>query len=276
MILRNRPKSRCRDIPSYFPIFTLLRILFTMFPTDLFSRDVTNSTMEDARDALRSGSGHGTVCTALTQNNGRGRVAGRRWEDDGSGSLLFTLILHRDSVNTAYPLTQLLALALCRRMEKGFNITPQIKWPNDVLVTGMKIAGILVETEGDFYLAGMGVNLLQTSFPSILRHSAISLSQAVLQDGGNSSVALPPSEELPHLLSEIEILLAVNPEIGEIEKRLAGLQQQVSVKLGDPSRNNILSGTLFGLQGDGALLIDSGESELRAVYSGEIDKNPHE
>ena len=228
--------------------------------------------MEDARNAVRSGSGHGTVCAAMRQINGRGRVQGRRWVDDGAGALLFTLVLHRDSVKSPYPLTQLLALALCRRLEKGFGLTPRIKWPNDVLVVGGKIAGILVEIEGDFFLAGMGVNILQKSFPADLRHPAISLAQAVSRDENGSGIPLSPSGELPELLTEIEHLLLKSPDVEEIEHRLAGLGATVTVRLGDPSRYNLLTGTISGLQNDGAMLIDLGGGEIMSIYSGEIEE----
>lgn len=244
-----------------------------MFPTALFNKNVTESTMEDARKAVRSGSGHGTVCTAARQTQGKGRVPGRRWEDDGEGALLFTLVLHRDSVKTPYPLTQLLALALCHRLENGFSLTPRIKWPNDVLVTGGKIAGILVEIEGDFFLAGIGVNLLQKSFPANLRRPAVSLAQAVFRDENGSEIHLSPSDELPALLAEIEHLLRCSPEIVEIEHRLAGLGDPVTVRLGDPSRADLLTGTISGLQKDGAMLINLGGGEIRSIYSGEIEEN---
>ncbi len=243
-----------------------------MFPVAFFYKNVTESTMEDARNAVRSGSGHGTVCAAMRQNNGKCRVPGRRWVDDGAGALLFTLVLHRDSVQSPYPLTQLLALALCRRLENGFGLTPRIKWPNDVLVAGGKIAGILVELEGDFFLAGIGVNILQKRFPSDLRYPAISLTQAFSRDENGSGTRLSPSGELPELLTEIESLLVNSPNVEEVEHRLAGLGAAVTVRLGNPSRNDLLTGTISGLQKDGALLIDLGGGEIRSIYSGEIEE----
>ena len=121
--------------------------------------------MEDARQLVRSGAGDNVVCTAARQNRGRGRVPGRIWVDDGEGDLLFTVILRKSRITPRYPLTQLLALTLCRHLENAHGLSPEIKWPNDVYVDGGKISGILVETEGDFYLAGMGLNIQQRVFP---------------------------------------------------------------------------------------------------------------
>ena len=129
-----------------------------MIPGVILHKEETESTMDDARAAVEAGRGHGTVCSAERQRRGRGRMPGRRWEN-GDAAILFTLILRRDSVRAAYPLTQLLALALCRRLEGAYGVPVRIKWPNDVLADSRKIAGILVETQGEFYLAGIGLNV---------------------------------------------------------------------------------------------------------------------
>jgi BirA family biotin operon repressor/biotin-[acetyl-CoA-carboxylase] ligase len=243
-----------------------------MFSYTVLHKEITRSTMEDARAAVRTGSGHGTVCTASSQEEGRGRVAGRMWEDDGKGSLLFTLVLQRDSLSTKYPLTQLVALALCKRLEKAFGLVPGIKWPNDVLVGRAKIAGILVETEGDYYLAGVGVNVLQSAFSTNIRRPATSIAQSISQ---SESGAIPPSspqDELPGLLYELGCLIDESPDIQELEDRLIGVGRPVTVSLGDPSRKESLKGTVSGLQYDGALLINLNGGEIRPVYSGEIQE----
>ena len=243
-----------------------------MFPSRILKKNITESTMLDAREALESGFGHGTLCTAYRQTWGRGRVTGRRWIDDGRGAMLFTIILEKNSITTSFPLTQLLALALCRRLERGYGLTPRIKWPNDVLLDGGKVAGILVEMEGDYLLGGMGVNVFQDEFPSNLRRPAVSLMQALQQKGAGSMVPLSPDKELFPLLKELEILIEEAPGIAEIESRLLGINGPVAVKLGEPSQNEILIGTLTGLQDDGSLLITPQDGDSRAVYSGEIEQ----
>ena len=249
------------------------------FPSVILAEDITSSTMEDARSALAAGYGHGTVCTARTQSAGRGRIAGRRWEDGGSGDLLFTLILDKSSYTSLFPPTQALALALCRRLEKGYGLSPLIKWPNDVLISGAKIAGILVETQGDFFLAGIGVNLIRREYPENLRRPAVSVAGALANLGAaaisrsDSRGVHPPSAEteLPRLLEEIEEVLRTPPPIGEIANRLNGLGRPVKVRLGDPSRSEFLKGTLLGLAPDGSLQIESEDGEIALVYSGEIE-----
>lgn len=239
-----------------------------MGPFSYLYKEVTDSTMDDARLAVKSSLGSGTVCRAGRQLNGRGRMPSRRWEDDGN-ALLFTLVLHREDVSVSYPLTQVLALALCLRLESGYGLSPTIKWPNDVLVDSRKIAGILVETEGDYFLAGIGVNLFQRKFPSGLRTPATSLSRYF--NASESKRAIPSAaDELPLLLGIIKDVLENKPKTDEINRRLAGMGQPVSILLGDPSRHVSLRGINGGIAADGALIVLLPDGRREEVYSGEI------
>lgn len=105
-----------------------------------------------------------TVIHAKHQNLGRGRLT-RRWVDLGEGNLFMSFVLKpSDIFNEIYPnITQYLSVVLCDLLE-SYGVKPQIKWPNDVLVNGKKIAGILSESVmqgGKFkgLIVGIGVNL---------------------------------------------------------------------------------------------------------------------
>lgn len=105
-----------------------------------------------------------TVVHAVRQTSGRGRLA-RSWVDLGGDNLFLSIVLKpSDTFNEIYPnITQYLSVALCKVLEK-YNVKPQIKWPNDVLIDGKKIAGILSETvmhgsKLDGIVLGIGVNL---------------------------------------------------------------------------------------------------------------------
>jgi len=105
-----------------------------------------------------------TVIHALSQSCGRGRFT-RKWVDLGEGNLFLSFVLKpSNKFNEVYSnLTQYLSVVLCDLLEE-FGLQPQIKWPNDVLINGKKIAGILSETvvQGDSFkglILGIGVNL---------------------------------------------------------------------------------------------------------------------
>lgn len=105
-----------------------------------------------------------TVVLTRRQTSGRGRLS-RLWVDLGEGNLFMSFVLKpSDTFNEIYPnLTQYLSVCLCKVLEK-YGLAPQIKWPNDVLIDGKKIAGILSETvmQGTKFkglVLGIGVNL---------------------------------------------------------------------------------------------------------------------
>ncbi len=108
-----------------------------------------------------------TVIHAKRQTSGRGRL-NRKWIDLGEGNLFMSVVLKpSDTFNEIYPnITQYLSVVLCKVLET-YGLKPQIKWPNDVLIDGKKIAGILSETvmQGGKLLGlivGIGVNLNAT------------------------------------------------------------------------------------------------------------------
>ena len=105
-----------------------------------------------------------TIISADIQTNGRGRF-NRNWVDMGKGNLFMSIILkHSDSFEAVYSnLTQYMSVVLCRVFEE-YGLLPEIKWPNDVLIKGKKIAGILCEAiySGKIFkglILGIGVNL---------------------------------------------------------------------------------------------------------------------
>lgn len=106
-----------------------------------------------------------SVVYANRQTNGHGRL-GRTWVDTGDDNLFMTIVLKPfKDLNPIYSnFTQYLSVILALVLEEEYNLSAQIKWPNDVLINGKKIAGILSEgtTKGDEFLGlalGLGVNL---------------------------------------------------------------------------------------------------------------------
>lgn len=154
----------------------------------LVTRDATASTNDDAWDALAAGAPDGFVVVADTQTKGRGR-AGRAWTTAPGKGLAMSVLLHAGCDARAFPVVPLAAgLALSIGLER-LGIATELKWPNDLLVDGRKLAGILVESRtragepgaGDrAVVIGVGVNVSQTAvdFPPELRDRATSLELA--------------------------------------------------------------------------------------------------
>jgi BirA family biotin operon repressor/biotin-[acetyl-CoA-carboxylase] ligase len=120
----------------------------------------TGSTNQDLLAAARSGAVEGVVLAAEVQTAGRGRM-GRRWVSLPGAALTFSVLLRPLAVPAAgkgwVPLLTGIAVASALRAEAG--VDARLKWPNDVLVNGAKLAGILAEQAGDAVVVGAGVNI---------------------------------------------------------------------------------------------------------------------
>ncbi len=130
-------------------------------------RRSTGSTNDDARALALAGAPHGTLVTALEQSAGRGR-GGRRWEAPPGGALLCSLVLREPPT--------LLSLRAGVAVADAIGEAATLKWPNDILIDGRKVAGILVEARPRelWAVLGIGVNVaveLQ-QLPPELRESA--------------------------------------------------------------------------------------------------------
>jgi BirA family transcriptional regulator, biotin operon repressor / biotin---[acetyl-CoA-carboxylase] ligase len=127
---------------------------------DVTVRAETGSTNTDLLAAARAGAPEGTVLAAEVQTAGRGRLD-RRWICPPRAALSFSVLLRPDGLPPAargwIPLLAGVAVAAGLRAQAGLNA--RLKWPNDVLVGGAKIAGILAEQAGDAIVLGTGINV---------------------------------------------------------------------------------------------------------------------
>jgi BirA family biotin operon repressor/biotin-[acetyl-CoA-carboxylase] ligase len=136
----------------------------------------TESTMKDAAKLAARGEPHGTVVAAEEQTAGIGRH-GHTWHSAGNGGLYLSIILRLPLSPDVLPvLTMALGLAAQCAVEEVCGVSCDIRWPNDLLLGGKKLAGIMVQA-GDrgALIAGIGLNVNQVVFPEDLRLIATSL-----------------------------------------------------------------------------------------------------
>jgi len=111
----------------------------------------------------------GTVVVADTQTAGKGRM-GRSWYSPEGGLWMSVLLQHHQN----HLVSLSAGVAICEAFEP-YNIAPRIKWPNDILLNGKKIAGILCEVIDDKVILGIGINLNVRQFPEDLEDKASSV-----------------------------------------------------------------------------------------------------
>ncbi len=213
---------------------------------------VTASTNADAR----AGS-HGDVFTADEQTAGRGRLD-HRWHSRPGENLTFSVVLSVDGMPPDAAATLPLVVgASVRRVAGG-----DIKWPNDVLVNGRKIAGILCERHGDLVVCGIGLNVNQTVFPDELSGRATSLKAESGRDFQLDDVLCRVLSSLDELYAEWRRggFAAVHPEIA-LHDALKGRRISVFQTDSDPVP---VEGICGGIRADGTLDVGG-----KPVYAGE-------
>ena len=213
----------------------------------------------------------GAVVMALRQTRGRGR-RGRTWESP-RGGLWFSIVLYpRLPAGDVAPLSLVFSLALARALDKLTGVPVDVKWPNDVLMSGKKVAGILLEMNTEFdavkYLVagiGVNVNLRSEDLPPELREKATSL---LIAAGRQFDV----EEVLFAALREMEKAYRRYLKTGfkgfrrEFAQRCAHFGRQVSVCL----QGRELTGIDRGVDESGCLRLEMENGRILRVSSGDV------
>ena len=138
----------------------------------VFTRAVVLEQVASTQDAPEArGGAMGTIVTAWRQSAGRGRF-GRPWSDTGEDGVAATFVVEAQQ---AERLAMASAVAAAEAVESALGSRAGIKWPNDVVVRGRKIAGVLIEVGGARALVGIGINVSQRAFEPALVDRATSL-----------------------------------------------------------------------------------------------------
>ena len=132
----------------------------------------TASTMKDAAALAAKGEPHGAAVIADVQTAGIGRQ-GHTWHSEDSGGLYISIILRL--AGAAPILTMALGLAVQRAVNDLAQVSSDLRWPNDVMLSERKLAGILVQAAEGALIAGIGLNVNQSAFPPDLKDVATSL-----------------------------------------------------------------------------------------------------
>lgn len=165
-----------------------------------FGRDYTfMERCESTQRLMAEGAAEGAVAATDEQTEGRGRL-GRTWEAPPGSSVLVSIALRPSVPTTNLPELSLVAGRACAAaIAELTGLTAEVKWPNDVLIRGRKVAGILAEAREGRVVLGVGINVSQAaeSLPERAQYPATSL---LLETGR----AVPRAELLAALLDHLE------------------------------------------------------------------------
>jgi BirA family biotin operon repressor/biotin-[acetyl-CoA-carboxylase] ligase len=218
------------------------------------------------------GADDGLVVIADRQSSGKGRM-GRRWESPGGVNLYASILLRPPVLPFEAPkLTFLSAVAVCRAINNCTGLQSTVKWPNDILLNGAKVAGLLNEMSSEteqvhYVVLGIGVNLNMRAeqFPDDLRYPATSL--AIATGKAVSRLAFTRS-----LLQELDNLYQTYLEQGSVPIFTAWTELcDLTGKRVQVDCNNLLiEGTMVGLGDDGALLVRTSAGKIESIYAGDV------
>ena len=245
--------------------------------TKIIGRDIrvfrqttsTNDVIDKfARDAVREG----VVVFAEAQSGGRGRL-GRKWLSPARKGLWFSVLLRPDlSPQQTTQLTVASATALRRAIQGSTGLVPEIKWPNDVLIGGKKVAGILTELHAEleqvkYVILGIGVNvnLNAGDFPPDLRRSATSLKVELNHAVARPELAVHCLRELDHDYARINSH-GFGPVADEWEAHCTTLGRQVAIR----TAHGHIRGRAEALGEEGALLVRTEHGHLERIAAGDV------
>ncbi|RAV18491.1 biotin--[acetyl-CoA-carboxylase] ligase [Paenibacillus contaminans] len=233
--------------------------------------DEVDSTQNIAHELVRNGAGEGTLVIAEQQTKGRGRM-GRNWLSPKGKGIWMSVVLKPEIPLPFTPqLTLLVAVALCRTIRK---LTPEvgIKWPNDLLVRGKKISGILLESSAEderlnYVIVGVGIsaNLKEEDYPDDLREKATSL---LIERGEPIDRAALVCDFLLQLedLYELYRDQGFAPIRTLWEALTVTLQRKVTIQ----TAQGIEEGTAVAIDDMGALLVAKPDGRTVTYFSGDV------
>jgi len=279
--------------------YRLLQVPDSLIPDEIkhdlktrcFGRNVvsfkeTTSTNDRALELAGGGASQGTLVTAEMQTRGRGRRE-RTWISKPNANLLFSLVLRPAwSVEQASLVTLMMAIAVAKSIRRETGLPAQIKWPNDVLIENLKVAGILTEmrvqaNEIAYVACGIGINVNQAPSPAQIKTAPGTPpketgSGALRYPAGSlAGIAGRPVPRLPLLrrfLFESERLYfqALKEGFQSALKEWGNLSMmtgsQAVIELADGS---LVEGVVMGVDDSGALLIRQESGVTQRITSGE-------
>lgn len=233
--------------------------------------DTIDSTNTKAQELAEKGYPSGTLIVADKQESGKGR-RGRSWVSPSGTGIFMTLMIKPDiNPNNASMLTLVAALAVAKAITSVTGEKALIKWPNDIVVNGKKVCGILTEMNAQFdyinhIVVGIGINVHNESFPEEISQMASSL---MIEAGGKRfhraqiiAETMSYFEQYYDTFLKTQDLSALVREYDELL-----VNRNKSVRVLDPKEP--FDGKAMGITPKGELIVDTWESR-KLVSSGEV------
>lgn len=237
---------------------------------EIYYFDSIDSTNTKAKELAEEGHPSGTLVVADRQTAGKGR-RGRSWESPMGIGIFMTLMLKPEiNPNHASMLTLVAAMATTRAIRRVTGVPAMIKWPNDIVMNGKKVCGILTEMSAQFdyinhIVIGIGINVHNENFPEEIAQTASSIYLESGQHIHRASLIEAFLEEFEDVYAEYLKTEDMEGLMKEYDSMLVNRGRQVRVL--DPKEP--FEGKAMGITKKGELIVDTWESR-KLVSSGEV------
>jgi BirA family transcriptional regulator, biotin operon repressor / biotin---[acetyl-CoA-carboxylase] ligase len=225
--------------------------------------------MKDAAALAARGEPHGTAVVAEEQTAGIGRH-GHSWHSEAHGGLYLSIILRPKLLPDSLPvLTMALGIAIHKAVTDAAAVRCDLRWPNDLMLNGKKIAGAMVQSTDSALIAGIGININQTGFPADLSDIATSLR---MEAGRDFSMEAFLDAVLANTLEYTKCLeeQGVTPILKEFEARSSYVRgKSVEVELDGRK----IEGVTSGLDDHGFLRVRTADGIETIVAGGVRERN---
>lgn len=231
----------------------------------------TDSTNIRAKELGEKGAPHGTLVVAGQQSAGRGR-RGRGWESPPGCSIYMSILLRPEFLPSKAPmLTLIMAYSVAKALRACTGMEVKIKWPNDIVLNGKKLVGILTEmsTEIDYInhvVIGVGVNVNMASFSEEIAKTATSLRIETGEIIKRSTLIV---EMMKHFEKNYEMYLKTE-DLSGIREAYNGLLVNCGKEVRILGAREPYQAVALGINDSGELLVRKQDGSQEAVYAGEV------
>lgn len=264
---------------NYIDIFEIKKKLKSSFiGKNIYYEEKVDSTNTLARDLSNKGVKNGSVVISDYQEKGRGR-SGKIWVSPHGRNIYMSIILKpKFSPEIAHGMTILAAVSVADAISEITALTPQIKWPNDILINSKKISGILTEMSTqnmtiEHIIVGIGINVNteEEEMEEKIKNIATSLLiESKKMDSSNNFV--DRNKLIISILNKFDkyyemfLSTGLSPILHNYQKYFGMVGKEIEINIKDKK----VRGLVVGIDSTGALLLKTGENELEKVVSGEI------
>ncbi|PEZ05709.1 bifunctional biotin--[acetyl-CoA-carboxylase] synthetase/biotin operon repressor [Bacillus sp. AFS018417] len=240
--------------------------------TVYFEESVT-STQQIAARLAYEGAAEGTVVVAEEQTAGRGRLSRKWYSPKGTGIWMSIILRPTVPIHQAPQLTLLAAVSVAQAIEKCTSLSVGIKWPNDILINGKKVVGILTEMQADpdkinAVIIGIGINVNQKQehFAEDIQHIATSLAL-------EAEKTIVRAELMQQIFLQMEKLYKEYLDRGFSVIKLLWESYAVSIgkEITARTMTNTITGIAKGITADGVLILEDHEGIVHHIHSADIE-----